>query len=133
LKSYFRAKLELNSDKIMKYFALLFFTVLIISCGDRESRDSEDSNRDDDYEYEESSECGYEDGTYSASVDYYNPETGYSQTYTLDVDVRDCQVVQINFPSGGWLDEDHITPADIDEYGNATVEGEDGKTYEVNL
>lgn len=117
----------------MKYLSLLILIVIFISCGDRDSRDSEDSYRDDDYESEESNRCGYDDGTYSASVDYYNPETGYSQTYTLDVEVQDCQVVQINFPSGGWLDEDHISPGDLDEYGNATVDGEDGKTYEVSL
>lgn len=109
----------------MKYIIILLSIVIFFSCGERNSRD--------DYEYEESNVCGYEDGTYSATVDYYNPETGYSQTYTLDVEVMDCQVVQINFPSGGWLDDDHISPADIDEYGNATIEGEDGKTYEVSL
>jgi len=74
-----------------------------------------------------------EDGTHSASVDYYNPTTGYSSTYTLDVQVEDGQVKQINFPNGGYLDEDHITPADIDQEGNAHVVGEDGKTYDVHV
>ena len=41
--------------------------------------------------------------------------------------------MKIYFPKGGWLDEDHISAADIDEDGNATVEGEDGKTYEVHI
>ena len=77
------------------------------------------------------SECKIEDGTYSATVDYNNPETGYSATYTLDVEVQDCQVVQINFPNDGYLDEDHISAADLDEDGNANVDGEDGKTYVV--
>ena len=106
---------------------------MLISCGDKNTRDTEPRSEDDDYEYEKSSGCEYQDGTYTASVDYYNPVTGYSQTYILNVEVQDCQIVQINFPSGGWLDEDHISPADIDEYGNATVESEDGKTYEVSL
>jgi len=69
----------------MKYLFTILFITLIVSCGDRESRDSEDTYRDDDYESEESNDCGYGDGTYSSSVDYYNPETGYSQTDTLDV------------------------------------------------
>lgn len=93
---------------------------------DSESNDSEETS-------ENSSDCKFEDGTYSATVDYNNPETGYSATYTLDVEVQDCQVVQINFPNDGYLDEDHISYADIDEDGNASVDGEDGKTYEIQI
>lgn len=33
--------------------------------------------------------CKFEDGTYCVSVDYNNPETGYSATYTLEVEVQD--------------------------------------------
>jgi hypothetical protein len=82
---------------------------------------------------EYSNECKFEDGTYSATVDYNNPETGYSATYTLDVEVVDCQIVQIYFPNDGYLDEDHISYADIDQDGNAIVDGEDGKTYEIQI
>lgn len=39
----------------------------------------------------------------------------------------------IFFPKGGWLDEDHISAADIDEDGNATVDGEEGRTYDVHI
>jgi hypothetical protein len=87
---------------------------------------TDDDNRDD-------SPKGIEDGSYTATVDYNNPDTGYAATYTLTVDISDGQVVQINFPSGGYLDDDHISPADIDEDGNANVEGEDGKTYAVHI
>lgn len=101
------------------------------------SYSSTSSNEEEDEDSEETSGystgCKFEDGTYSATVDYNNPETGYSATYTLDVEVQDCQVVQINFPNDGYLDEDHISYADIDEDGNATVDGEDGKTYEIQI
>lgn len=80
-----------------------------------------------------SSSCNLDDGSYSATIDYNNPTTGYSATYILDVDVEDCQVVQINFLNDGYLDEDHISPADLDEDGNASVDGEDGKTYEIKI
>lgn len=73
------------------------------------------------------------DGSYNATVDYSNPNTGHSATYTLSVEVSDGQVIQINFPNDGYLDEDHITPTDIDENGNASVEGEEGKTYDVHI
>ncbi len=82
---------------------------------------------------QENSDCNFEDGNYTAIVDYNNPETSYSATYTLDVEVEDCQVVQINFPNDGYLDEDHISYADIDEDGRATVYGEEGKTYEIQI
>jgi major membrane immunogen (membrane-anchored lipoprotein) len=88
----------------------------------------------DDNEYaNDDTGCKYEDGSYDATVDYYNPETGYSATYTLEVEVQDCQIVQINFPNDGYLDEDHITYADIDENGEAYVYGEGGKTYEIQI
>ena len=80
-----------------------------------------------------SSGCKFEDGNYIATVDYNNSETGYSATYSLDVKVRDCQVVQINFPNDGYLDEDHISYTDIDEDGRASVDGEDGKSYEIQI
>ena len=92
----------------------------------------EESNTGND-EYSSSSTCKFEDGTYSATVDYFNPETGYSQTYTLDVEVEGGEVVQIYLPNGGWLDSDHITPAELDEYGCCTIYGEDGKTYEIQI
>lgn len=95
---------------------------------------SNSSNEEDEEESSENvSGCKFDDGTYSATVEYYNPETDYSATYTLDVEVQDCQIIQINFPNNGYLDEDHISYADIDEDGNATVYGEDGKTYEIQI
>lgn len=130
------------------FFYCLILVCFITSCTSKtenrqgsnsstNSYSSSSSNYDDVDESEETNEysadCKFEDGTYSATVDYNNPETGYSATYTLDVEVQDCQVVQINFPNDGYLDEDHISYADIDENGNATVDGEDGKTYEIQI
>jgi len=133
----------------------ILFTAMIFSCSSKSEKQNndyssssysnrnyesnssnysdEDENKEDDSEYSSSSGCKFEDGTYSATVDYYNPETGYSQTYTLDVEVEDCEVVQIDFPNGGWLDSDHITPAELNEDGNCTVDGEEGKTYEIQI
>lgn len=94
------------------------------------------NNSDDELEEDNSdnsSICGLEDGTHSATVDYSNSETGYSATYTLDIEIQECQVVQINFPNGGYLDEDHISYAEIDEDGHASVDGEDGKSYDIYI
>lgn len=106
------------------------------------SFDSDNSTNENDVDTEldlEDSEeedlfgCKYPDGNYSADVDYYNPETGHSASYSLIVEVQDCQVVQINFPNGGWIDSDHITPEDLDDSGRATIDGEDGKTFDVQI
>ncbi len=128
---------------------LIFISTLsvISSCSEKTDKagsstpkstyEESDSNTNEEDESEdnqvEDSGCKYDDGTYSASVDYYNPVTEYSATYNLDVEVQDCQIVQINFPNDGYLDYDHITYADIDENGEATVFGEDGKTYNIRL
>jgi hypothetical protein len=114
--------------KAFKILTLLFSSLAIISC----SNNSKTGN-EKDYESSNSSNCNFKDNRYSATVDYNNPETNFSNTYSLDVEVEDCQVVKIYFPKGGWLDEDHISPADIDDDGNATVEGEDGKAYKIHI
>jgi hypothetical protein len=82
---------------------------------------------------ESENSCGFNDDTYSATVDYDNPTTGYSTTYTLDVEVEDCQVVQIDFPNGGYLNDDHITPEDLDDDGDATIEDDRGRTFVVHI
>jgi hypothetical protein len=139
----------------LKTSLLLILSLLIFSCSSKTKSENNDTpnssittddeeidNEDVDnaniesettIETNTSSDCGLDDETYSATVEYNNPETGYSATYTLDVDVEDCQVVQINFPNDGYLDLDHISAADIDENGYARVDGENGKTYEIQI
>ena len=98
------------------------------------STDSEYSNGTDDELTDESSEGSeIEDGTHSATVYYNNPQTGYSATYTLDVEVEDGQVVQIDFPNGGYIDSDHITPEVLNSDGECTIYGDDGKTYVIHI
>ena len=138
----------------ISYLAFIIF--LLTSCNSKSSGNNSDENSVNSYSTEQesgeeetsyrakesvndeeleetNSGCKFDDGNYSATVDYNNSETGYSATYTLDVEVQDCQVVQINFPNDGYLDEDHISYADIDEDGRAIVDGEDGKTYEIQI
>lgn len=103
------------------------------STGEEEFDDQDAVSEGEEETITNSSECTLDDGSYSAVVDYTNDETGYSTQYTLDVDVLNCQIVQINFPNDGYLDEDHITYADIDENGKANVDGENGKSYIVQI
>lgn len=98
------------------------------------STDSEYSDGTDDELTDESSDGSeIEDGTHSATVYYNNPQTGYSATYTLDVEVEDGQVVQIDFPNGGYIDSDHITPEVLNSDGECTIYGDDGKTYVIHI
>jgi len=116
--------------KIIKLLLIFAFFLLIVSCSSESNQRFDDTNQESS---EASSECKFEDGTYTANVKYHNSETDYSATYTLDVEVENGQVVKIDFPNGGWVDEDHITAADLDEKGSANVSGEDGKSYEVQI
>jgi hypothetical protein len=120
------------------FFGALLSIASFSSCSsganyDEANYESEKLNSADEYEGGSVEGCGFDDDTYSATVHYNNSETGYSATYTLDVEVEDCQIVQINFPNDGYLDEDHISYADIESDGSALVYGEDGKTYEIEL
>ncbi len=76
---------------------------------------------------------GIEDGTHSATVDYFNPETGYSATYDLDVEVEDGEVSTIYFPNGGYLDGSYIYPERLDSEGRASVVDEQGREFEVEV
>lgn len=143
----------MNIKTTKSYFILLL--LVFVSCNSKNSESSsEDSlnnlnnieleNTGDEISIETNDDgesvvetfdsgCKFEDGSYSATVDYNNSETGYSATYTLDVEVSDCQIVQINFPNDGYLDDDHITNTDIEDDGTASVDGEDGKTYQIQI
>jgi hypothetical protein len=121
---------------------LIFGTIILLlqySCASKSERvDSSNSYSNSSYddqadETESYFGCKYEDGTYSAIVNYYNPTTDYSESYTLDVDIQDCLVVQVYFPNGGYLDGDDITYGEVNEHGYAMVETDDGKTYEIYI
>jgi hypothetical protein len=70
-----------------------------------------------------------EEGAHEATVDYYNPSTGWSNTYDLDVEVEDGRVTEIRFPNGGYITADE----ELDDEGNATVYDDEGREYEVHV
>lgn len=121
----------------MRFLKGLFFNLLLlflISCGHSAGGDEDDKPSKSQEETSGSdSACGIEDGTHLATVNYFNPDTNYSATYSLQVEVEDCEVIQIDFPNGGYLDNDHIDPSEIDEDGNASVEDDQGRSFEVNI
>jgi hypothetical protein len=122
--------------KIILYAGLFILLFINNSCSSdsnsNHAYDSENNLEEESIEDEEIvNENLFEDGTYTATVEYYN--TDYSNTYDLEVEVEDNQVTVIYFPNDGYLDNDHIWPAEIDEDGYAYIEGENGKTYEIYI
>lgn len=125
----------------MRYL-LIFFTLLLFSCGgsskssngDEETNytsSSEEEEEDDNTESDE--ESGYEDGEHEATVNYYNPSTETHSTYDLTVEIEDNYVIQINWPNGGWTDEDHFSRAELDDDGNASFTSDSGYEYDISI
>lgn len=133
---------------MLKYFLYITFS-LLLSCSS--SNDNNKSEREVEKvykkdpelnnEYEDNAEGDNEteeelfvDGTYSAEVEYYNPNTGRTSYYTLDVEVIDNIVTVIHFSNGGWLDETHIiSGGELDENGTTTIESDKGYYYTVTI
>lgn len=127
----------------MKNLILLFSLLLLWGCGESTNTDSskefKESSSNTEYgsSYEdlESEEEGedYPDDTYSATVEYYNPDTDFSNTYYLDVEVYDNHVTVIHFDDGGWLDEDQFDAAELDDSGCADITDFEGREFYVCL
>ncbi len=116
------------TNYLSRYLLALSIVLMIsISCG-TDSGNGRQAGEYDDYEVEDE----IEDGTHSATVHYFNPETGHTATYSLDVDVEDGEVYQINFPKGGWLDDSHISPTELED-GSATIIDDEGREFEVEI
>ena len=110
-----------------KLIYFLFILVTLQSCG------SNESSYDEDYSLEEYGSSGYEDGTYCAEVEYYNPNTGTNNTYTLEVEVYNNELTQINWGNGGWMDEDHFTSEELDSDGTCSFTSDKGYEYTVQI
>lgn len=142
---------------IMKYFYTAIIIIFLLN-GCKTNPEEENSNYSNDYptqdevqsiddptdsedtEYSEDIEPIIHNGTHSATVDYYNPSTGTSSSYTLDVEVDNNMVMQINFPNDGYLDDSHISPTylGISTFencveGKATLYNEDNVEYAVTI
>jgi ribosomal protein L37E len=115
-------KIDTVKELIMKYI-LLSFSIVLFGCG----------GRDDSSEGRSIFTGEYKDGTYCADVSYHNPNTGTSNTYTLNVEVENNELVKINWPNGGWLDDSHFSPQELDENGYCSFESDKGYEYTVQI
>lgn len=74
----------------------------------------------------------YSDGDYCAEVNYYNSKTRTQSSYTLTIEVSNNEVIKINFPNGGYFD-DEITDGTLDSSGEASFTSNKGYEYEVKI
>lgn len=98
---------------------------------DTDPEDMEISDDDDVQRYLDAT-GDYPDGTYCAEVEYYNSSTGTRRSYDLDVEVENGDLIQIDWPNGGWLDSTHFTPESIST-GEVSFRSEKGYNYIVTL
>jgi hypothetical protein len=119
---------------------LMHIALLLLSCSPKTKKKELQYNSDtmlnrkyDDDEITISKTCTLKDGTFDAKAYYYNKKTGFGNTYILKTEVENCIITQLNFPNGGFLDENHISSTPIDQDGKATVTTDDNKTYELDI
>lgn len=87
----------------------------------------------ENYDIEGQSEEGFEDGTYCADVTYYNPNTGTSNDYTLQVKVSNNDVIRIDFGNGGHLDSRHMDTETLNENGECKITSDRNYEYSIHI
>jgi len=134
----------------MKYIITILSITLLFACKSRKpsvesvstatsseasaysSSSSSGSISPTSYSSSSSSDGEYEDGTYCADVEYYNPNTGTQSSYELEVEVEGGEVTQINFPSG-YLDQSNFSSGGELDGADTEIESDKGYTYTVHL
>lgn len=106
---------------LLKGIHVVFITIVMVLSSCSGHYDSDEGH------YEE---WGSYDGDYCAEVEYYNPNTGTRSTYTLNIYVEEDELVEIYWPNGGWLDQDHFWSTDISS-GYCEFVSDNGYEYSV--
>lgn len=112
--------------RILHIILLSGLIVFIYSCN---ATNADETNLD---KIPEESDNEYQDGTWCADVEYYNPNTGTRNTYKLNVEVENNQLIEIDWPNGGWLDETHFNAEDISD-GECSITSDRGYEYTITL
>ncbi|WP_316814058.1 hypothetical protein [Pedobacter heparinus] len=112
-------------------FLLLLCSLALMGCRDN-SITSSDSQGGSSVDPDALEINAYEDGTYCAEVEYYYSKTGTNSTYTLSVEIEDNHIIRIDWPNGGWLDDTHFTPPDIED-GTAEFTSDRDVDYTVRI
>lgn len=113
-----------------RFIIKTFIILVLIGCQGKST-----SNSGETFSKSETSngEDSYSDDTYCAEVKYHNPNTGTQSSYTLTVKVESNEIVEINWPNGGSLDENDFSNATVDEEGHSSFTSDKGYEYEVQI
>ena len=115
-------------------FKILVILIMTVACKSNSNTTEGRSNSEDiGVSDEGNSEDAFEDGTYCADVTYYNPKTGTRNTYTLTVDVENNELTVIHWPNGGWLDDTHFSPEQLDSEGTCSFNTYEGMQYDIDI
>tara|TARA_R110000868_G_scaffold93190_1_gene258038 strand:+ start:3376 stop:3936 length:561 start_codon:yes stop_codon:yes gene_type:complete len=115
----------------MRILIFCFIVLLSLSC--KFNGDKEGSNNDYQFNSENVDvEYIYEDGTYCAEIEYYYHKTGTRSTYTLEVEIIDNELTKIYWSNGGWLDDSHFDPPEIED-GHAEFISDRGIEYFIEI
>jgi|GEM_PF-884520 len=125
--------MELKTNLTKVHNRLLLFLILSFVVFGCTSNKNVEKAEDEDVKVETTKDNDYASGTYCADVEYYNPHTGTTSNYTLNVEVEDNEVTRILFGNGGWLDSDHMTPQELDSDGTCTITSDKGYRYEIEI
>jgi len=122
----------------IRFIIKIFFSLLLFGCQSNTRRNSDDkfskpitnSSKEKNVTNDEDS---YLDDTYCAELEYHNPNTGTKSSYILTVKVESNEIVEIHWPNGGKLDENHFSGANLDEEGHASFTNDKGYEYDVQI
>ena len=124
---------------ITRFIIILTLIICLVSCKSKSSIDTYDksstptsSSTTNEKKIEED-EKGYPDDKYCADVEYNNPNTGTQSSYRLTLEVQNNEVIELDWPNGGRLDQDHFSDAKLDEEGHASFTNDKGYNYEVQI
>jgi hypothetical protein len=122
-----------NSMRFLLFILLFFYLSSCETDVDKKREEHKQDARSFKPIEQDAGNCGLSDGEHEAEVEYTNPNTNYSKEYTLNIQVENCQVVEIDFPKGGWLDMHHIEPTEIDENGDASLTDDKGREWSIHF
>lgn len=110
-----------NLYSMWKYIKLLI-PVLLFSCAGEPAEDAK---------VEENKK--YPDGKYCANVAYENPKTGTHKNYTFNVEVSSNELTKVFFGNGGYLDNSHFSPAEINDEGRTSFTDDRSREFDIQI
>ena len=75
----------------------------------------------------------YENGTYCATLKYYNLKAEINTKCNLLIDVKNNELTKINSSDCDWVEESNFLPRKFDEVGSVSFADNNGNEYTVTI